>query len=118
MPTTPRFKSRARALLPSLDQLPRKPRLLKVQCEEAERPAQRRRLLVQNGPICLAEEDNVEERHANRVEQEADYGKSPRVGVLRRVTLHTKVGTQETLAMIKHFAREGLEGGGAHHWED
>ena len=45
-----------RALFPRLDQLPREPDLVEVEREEAERPAERRRLLVEDRPVGPAEE--------------------------------------------------------------
>ena len=105
------------ALFPSLDQLPRKPGLLKVEGKEAERPAQRGRLLVKDRPFGLAEEHRVEQRDAHRIKENANPSKRHYFIVLRRVAIDGKVGSKEG-ALVKVLTREGLEGGGAHHWKD
>ena len=55
------FKKSHHALLPRLDQLPPEEGLLKVEREEAKCSAERRRLLVEDGPPRLVKEDRVEQ---------------------------------------------------------
>eukprot|EP00964_Phaeocystis_antarctica_P029884 scaffold16850_cov58-Phaeocystis_antarctica.AAC.8 len=48
-------------LFPRLEQLPREPSVLKVEGEEAQSPAESRRLLVKDRSFCLVEEDTIEQ---------------------------------------------------------
>ena len=101
------------ALFPRLDQLPRKPGLFEVECEEAQGPAERRRLFIENRPVGLTEEHNVEQRDADWVEQDAERSEGPDLSVLRCEALDGKVRSQEG-AIVKLLARKGLKSSGAH----
>ena len=65
----------------------------------------------------VAEEHDVEQRDADRIEEDADPGEGHDLVVLGRAALDGEVRPQEG-AVVELLAREGLEGGGAHHRED